>query len=515
MRFKIHGFWSIILLFAIIKVSIHLLTSTNYELHSDAFLYLAQGDHLDWGYLSVPPLTAFLSKILRIVTGDSTFAVRIFPALIGGFSVIFVNLIVRELGGKKWAMVLASIAFIIAPAFLRSNMLFQPVSLNQFFWLTSFYLIIRLVNSQDPRYWLYLSVNFGLGFLAKYSIVFLATGFLIALLLTPDRRLIWSKYFLYGILIGFLIILPNLIWQYQNNWPVLYHIGMLREYHLVNVKMSDFIIAQFLMNLPVVFIWLTGLFYFLIHPDLIKHRIIALIYLAVIFMMILTQGKSYYTIGLYSTLFAAGAVVFERYLNRKVLVILNLSFMIIISLVMFPFSLPVLGHQKMIAFCKGAIDKGIDMPMKWEDGEVHALPQDYADMIGWEELGARVIKVYLSLPPELQKNCYIYGGNYGQAGAIRYHSIRKGLPEPICFHGSFVFWAPENIDNINHLIYVDYEIDHLLDYFEEVDMIEGITNPYSREKGLKIYSCRNPNKDFKAFYKNRLQAANKIFLRNP
>ena len=449
MKSKTPGYWSIILLFALIKVSIHLLTSTNYELHRDAFLYLAQGDHLDWGYLSIPPLTAFLSKILRVFAGDSVFAVRLFPALIGGFSVVLINLFIRELGGKKWAMILASVAFIISPAFLRSNMLFQPVSLNQFFWLTSFYLIIRLVNSQDPRYWLYISANFGLGFLTKYSIVFLATGFLIALLLTPYRKMILSKYFLYGIIIGFLIILPNVIWQYQNNWPVLYHMEMLREYHLVNVKIPDFIIAQFLMNLPVLFIWLTGLFYFLIHPDLKKYRIISYIYLVVILMMIITQGKSYYTIGLYSTLIAAGAIVFERYLNRKILVILNLSFMIIISALMLPFSLPVMGHEKMVAFCKGAIEKGIDMPMRWEDGQVHTLPQDYADMIGWEELGARVIKVYQNLPPGLQRDCYIYAGNYGQAGAIRYHGIKYGLPEPICFHGSFVFWAPENIDNIS------------------------------------------------------------------
>ena len=515
MKSKIPEFWLIVLLFAFVKVSIHLLTNTNYELHRDAFLYIAQGDHLDWGYLSVPPLTAFLSKLLRTVTGDSTFAVRLFPTLIGGVSIILVNLIVKELGGKKWAMILASTAFIISPAFLRSNMLFQPVSLNQFFWLTSLFLIIRLVNSQDPRYWIYLSANFALGFLAKYSIVFLASGFLMAFLMTPSRKLILSKYFLYGIFIGTMIILPNVIWQYQNSWPLLYHMEMLREYHLVNVKMSDFMIAQLVMNLPVIFVWLPGFIYYLFHPDLKKYRIIPYIYLAVIFLMILSQGKSYYTIGLYSTLIAAGAVAFERYLNRRILVFLNLAFMIIISWMMLPFSLPVLGHQKMISYSQRAIERGIDMPMKWEDGQVHALPQDYADMIGWEELGDKVIKVYQSLPSESRRNCYIYGENYGQAGAIRYHGMKQGLPEPISFHGSFIFWAPENIDNISHLIYVNDEIEELMDFFEEVEMIQGITNPYSRENGLKIYLCRNPNEDFKILYKNRIQEEREKFLENP
>ena len=515
MKFKNPGFWSIVLLFAIVKLSIHLLTSTNYELHRDAFLYIAQGDHLDWGFLSVPPLTAFLSKILRLVTGDSTLAIRLFPALIGSISIIFVNLIVRELAGKKWAMILASIAFIISPAFLRSNMLFQPVSLNQFFWLTSFYLIIRLVNSQDPKYWLYLSANFALGFLAKYSIVFLALGFLIAILMTPNRRLILSKYFLYGIVIGFLIILPNVIWQHQNSWPVLYHMEMLREYHLVNVKMSDFFIAQLIMNLPIVFIWLTGLIYILFYPDLYKFRIIGYTFLAVILLMILTQGKSYYTIGLYSTLIAAGAVVFEKYVRWRLLVYLNLAFMIMISWMMLPFSLPVLGHEKMLSFCQKAIERGVDMPMKWEDGEVHKLPQDYADMIGWKELGGNVIKVYQSLPSESRKNCYIYAENYGQAGAIRYHGMKQGLPEPISFHGSFIFWAPDHIEDISDLIYVNYEVDGIREFFEEIKVFEGIVNPYSRENGLKIYLCRNPNEKFKTLYKNRIQEEREKFLENP
>jgi hypothetical protein len=290
---------------------------------------------------------------------------------------------------------------------------------------------------------------------------------------------------------------------------------MLREYHLVNVKMSDFMIAQLVMNLPIIFVWLPGFIYYLFHPDLKKYRIIPYIYLAVIFLMILSQGKSYYTIGLYSTLIAAGAVAFERYLNRRILVFLNLAFMIIISWMMLPFSLPVLGHQKMISYSQRAIERGIDMPMKWEDGQVHALPQDYADMIGWEELGDKVIKVYQSLPSESRRNCYIYGENYGQAGAIRYHGMKQGLPEPISFHGSFIFWAPENIDNISHLIYVNDEIEELMGFFEEVEMIKGITNPYSRENGLKIYLCRNPNEDFKILYKNRIQEEREKFLENP
>jgi hypothetical protein len=499
------NFWILVFLFVFIKILIHLLTNTNYELHRDAFLYLAQGEHLAWGYLSVPPMNAFLSKILRFITGDSTFAVRLFPTLIGGVSVIFINLTVREMGGRKWAMILASLAFIFSPAFLRSNMLFQPVSLNQLFWLISFYMIIRLVNTQDQRYWIYLSINFALGFLTKYSIVFLAIGFFFGLILTPHRKLLWSWYLLYGMILGLIIISPNIIWQHQNSWPIIYHMEMLRQYHLVNVELSDFLIAQLIMNLPVLFFWLTGLIGLLFLSDFRKYRIIGLIYVAVILLLIMTQGKSYYTIGLYSVLLAAGGVVFEKYVQRKLLVYLNLMYMILISAAMLPFSLPVFGHQKMLAFCQKSIDRGLEMPMRWEDGQVNALPQDYADMIGWKELGENVIQIYESLPFESRSNCYIYGENYGQAGAIRYYGLKKGLPEPICFHGSFIFWAPDDIDDIEYLLYVNDEIEQLREYFEEIKKFDGITNSFARESGLAVYLCIGPGDDFKALYKQRLK----------
>lgn len=509
------GFWHLVIAFATIKLLIHLLTSTNYELHRDAFLYIAQGEHLAWGYLSVPPLTAFLSKILRIITGDSIVAIRFFPALIGTVSVIFINLIVRELGGKKWAQLLASLAFILSPAFLRSNMLFQPVSLNQLFWLIIFFLIIRLINTQNPKYWILISLGFGLGFLTKYSIIFLAAGFVVALLLTRHRKLLYSRYLVYGLLIGLVIITPNMVWQYNNSWPVIYHMDMLRQYHLVNVELSDFLIAQVLMNLPVLFFWLVGLLYLLFHPGFKKYRIIGITYLVVLLILILTRGKSYYTIGLYSVLLAAGGVVFEKYITYRIFLYANLIYMVFISIVMLPFSLPILGHKQMKDFCQKSIERGIDMPMRWEDGQIHALPQDYADMIGWKELSDNVVQVYENLSPEDQQYCYIYAENYGQAGAIRYYGIRTALPEPISFHGSFIFWAPDEVDDIRYLIYVNDEIEGIQEYFREIERFDGITDPYSRESGLPVYLCKNPNSDFAKLYKDRLKEELDRFMKNP
>jgi len=209
--------WILIISFAIFKLAIHFLTNTSYGLHRDEYLYLALADHLDVGYVSVPPSIAAFAKLASILFGDSVFAVRFFPALIGAASVVIIGLMAKNLGGGKWAIALACAAFIVSPSFLRSNTLFMPVSFDQFYWLLCAYFILKLIQTQNPKFWIHLGLTAGLGFLNKYAIAFLILAFIFALLLTPQRKLFLSKYFVLGLLFGVLITLPNLVWQFNHN----------------------------------------------------------------------------------------------------------------------------------------------------------------------------------------------------------------------------------------------------------------------------------------------------------
>ncbi len=514
MKTSYKGFpWSLAIIFVILKLSVHFLTNTNYELHRDAYLYLAQGDHLAWGYLSVPPFTAFMSKIIRFLFGESVFALRLLPAIFGGLTVFYISLTVRELGGRRWALILANLSFLFSVSYLRSNTLLQPVALDIFFWTAAFYYILCLVKSGDERYWLYLSIVFGVGFLNKYSMAFLATGFFISLLITPERDLIWNKYFIYSLLLGLVIVLPNLIWQYNHNWPVLYHFEMLNKYQLVHVKLSDFLIAQLLMNLDAVFVWITGLSSLLFLKSLSKYRLLGYTWLAVMLILILVHGKHYYTLGLYPMLFAAGGYVIEKFIRYKFFIYANALFIILITLPIIPIGLPLLKHEKMLTYGKILTDLGLDLPMRWEDGKVHPLPQDYADMIGWNELAGRVIRIYQDLPEEDKKHCYVYAENYGQAGAIYFYGKKAGIPEVISFNGSFVFWAPENLDDLHTLIYINDGVDDLKPLFAEIEKVGEISNPYARESGLPIWLCRYPDTHFYQIYRERIHDEKRRFMR--
>ncbi len=489
----------------ILKLLAHFLTSSNYELHRDAYLYIAQSNHLAFGYWSTPPFTAFMAKISALLFGESIFAYRLFPALTGAASLYLIGLIVKTLRGSTWALLLAGSAFLFSVAFLRSNSLLQPVSYDQFFWLLSFFLIVKMISQNEPRYWLYIAVAWGLGFLNKYSMVIFALPFVAGLLLTPRRRLLFSSYTLYGLGLGFLIILPNIIWQHTHNWIVFHHISELAETQFVNVSFGGFMFMQGLMNLHALPLWLGGLFFLLFSKGETRLRALGYATLIIIFGLALVQAKAYYTLGIYSGLFAIGGVAFERWFRAKKAFIkpLLLAFIMLANLPVLPFALPLLKMDKMVDYSAAAASYGLESLVTWEDGRVYHLPQDYADMTGWRELTQVVATAWFAIPESQRDHIVIYAENYGLAGAVNFYGNKMGLPEAISFHDSFAIWAPDTLgmtpDSLI-LIYINDDSEDVNRYFKDVREAGLLENPYARESGMPVYICRNPIAEFPEIY---------------
>jgi len=512
MKLKIHRSGWIIITLALIKLIIHFLTNTNYELQRDAYLYLAMGEHLDFGYVSVPPSIAVVGAVMRFFFGDSVFAVRLAPALIGAISVVCIGLIVRELGGRTWAVAIACLAFITSPAFLRSNTLFQPVSFNQFYWLLSSYFIIKMMHKKNPKYWLIIFTIWGFAFLNKYSIVFFAFSIVIAILLTPARTIFISRYFWTGIGIGFLIALPNLIWQFSHNWPVVHHMLGLQSSQLVHVRISDFLTMQILMNLPQLIVWIPGLLLFLLAADQRHNQVLALAFFILLITFIVFHGKGYYTLGMYPVLFSAGGIAYEKFGTGRLqfLKYIPVPLMIFLTLPILPFSLPILKPAMMVEYGSVASGYGLEGALRWEDGRIYPLPQDYADMVGWEELAGIVIYTYRNLSESEQQQTLIFAENYGEAGAVKYFGKADHLPEPVSFSDSFIFWAPDSI-RLTTLIYINDETEDVSFYFGEVKEVGRLTNPYAREGGMPVFLCRQPRNNFEQFYRDKVRRLKSVY----
>jgi hypothetical protein len=125
-------------------------------------------------------------------------------------------------------------------------------------------------------------------------------------------------------------------------------------------------------------------------------------------------------------------------------------------------------------------------------------------MIGWKELADIVVQIYNNLSEEEKIQCAIYTDNYGEAGAIKYYTKKHGLPEPISFSDSFLFWAPDSL-NITTLIYVVNESKEISTYFEEVTLMGRIKNKHSRESGLPVYLGKGPQNGFLQFYASNVK----------
>ncbi|MFK7936130.1 MAG: ArnT family glycosyltransferase [Saprospiraceae bacterium] len=484
---KIH--WNILLPLAITKLLLHFLTNTNYGLHRDEYLYVAESEHLSWGYMEVPPMIAVIGKMAMTIFGNTVFGVRFFPAIIGAISILLIGVMARDLGGKKYAQGLAGLAFLLSPAFLGSNQLFQPVSFNQFMWLLSAFFTVKILRCGAPKYWYALGITAGLGFLTKYSIVFFFTGLIVGFLLTPYRKVFTKKEPYIALGIALFIAFPNLLWQIKYDLPVMRHMADLASSQLVNVGVGDFILPQFLFHFAAVPIWLAGLFWFLKQPT---YRILGITYLVVIGLLLALSGKAYYSIGAYSMLFAAGGVFWERQLEQKAVYIFTP--LLLLNLFLIPYSIPIFKIEAMKNYLAWMAEHaGIDAPLRWEDGVYRDLTQDYADMHGWDELPAKVAKIYHQLSPEEQAKTLVWGGNYGHAGALNFYRKEYNLPVVYSFNSSFVMWTPDTLD-IEYQIQVEDNYQSPSPYFEETILLDSITNPYARDPGY-IYLKRGAKGD--------------------
>ncbi|MFN7116326.1 MAG: ArnT family glycosyltransferase [Saprospiraceae bacterium] len=494
--------WRIILLLAAAKLLFHLFTNVNYGFHRDEMLYLALGRHLDFGYWSNPPLVGWIAAFIQAVLGDSMFAVRLIPSLFSTGILILTCLMAREMGGGRYAQLLAGLSILLTISFTRSGWLFQPVGVDMFFWTLFCYLVLRYLNTENPRYLLGFGVAFGFGFLNKYLVLFFLLALLIGLLLTPHRRVLWSKYTLGAVLIAAIIILPNFIWQYQYGFPVVTHMRELSETQLANVQYADFLLDQVLANLPIAIIWVGGLIYLLLYKKSKPYRLLAYIFITTIVLFLLLKGKSYYTLGIYPVMIGAGGVYFEKILQP---IWLKVALPILIAALFFPLlplGVPYLSIPKMVAYCNNLRENwGIDGATRWEDGEIHPLPQDYADMLGWEELAQHVTNAYARVPDK--SRCLIYCENYGQAGAVELFA--KNLPPVNSFNDSYRLWIQEDT-NADVLIYVNDELgEDVQALFADIQMIGKIENAYARERGTTVYLCQQPRQPFGSLWKRRVQ----------
>lgn len=497
-------FWIVTAVFAAVKLMMHFLTNTNYELLRDEMLFFNMGEHLSAGYATVPPVTGLLAFLMNRIFGFSVFGIRFFPAIMGAASIIIIGKFVRELGGGLPALIIACISYLLAPGFLLTGTLFTPNSMEELIWLLIMLVTFRMVKNEKPELWIYIGILTGIGFLNKYSILFLVAAILLSFIATGKWRFLISRYLLAGIITGMVIISPNLVWQYNHGWPVIIHMNELKSSQLDLTGYAGYPQSLFAFSQGSVLIWLTGLGMLLLARKEKEYQYLGIMSAAVLLMLFLLKGKGYYALVVLPFLLAFGGYAIEKYLmNRmKLLTFLLLSVSVIMSLLSLPSGLPVLSFEKYSDYV-GRTRSFVYHPLLvWDNGTTHDFSQAWADMTGWSELAGIVSEAYYSLSDEEKRNCTIFGErDYGYAGAVYFYGRNLNLPEAVTFHESYTLWAPDSIPE-GPVIYIYHDANDMNELFADVSEVGSVDNKYFRETGLKVFLCKSPVRDVGEIYKN-------------
>lgn len=475
----------------------YLVVNPVYELHRDEYLYLNQASHLSFGYICVPPFTALISKLIYL-TGGGIFWVKFYPALFGALTIVFVWLIIEEAGGTTAAKILGGTAVLFS-TLIRLNILFQPNSFDILIWTLAFYLLIKYVNTGEKRYIFLLAIAIAAGFYNKYNVIFLVAGIFSGLLLTKDRKILLRKEVWFSVIICVALLLPNIIWQIRNHFPVFEHMKVLKARQLDNNSASGFLISQlkfFAGSLPVI---ISALLAFIFYKPFYKYRFVGISWLVIIILFALMKAKDYYAAGAYPVLIALGSVYIAETCStgiKRIVTPLFIAFNLVVFFAILNLVYPVLSPARIRE--KSELFKKIGL-LRWEDGRDHNLPQDFADMLGWKEMSEKAYEAYKMIPADQLKSTLIICGNYGEAGAINYYN-RKKMPEAYAFNTDYMYWMPviPKIENI--LLVSSKPSDEITAMFSKVIQTGSIESSEAREKGTGIYLMTGANDKFTAVF---------------
>jgi hypothetical protein len=484
----------IILFFVVLKLVIHLYTNTfaGYGIFRDELYLYACSLRLDVGYVDQPPLSIWILKVYTMIFGKSVSAIRIIPAIFGALALVPLGYTIRELGGKKIAMIITLTAFVISPIYLAYCGYYSMNSLDLLLWNSILFLIVKLRNTQNPKLWIILGTLMGLALMNKIGMLWFGIGFFLSLLLTKERHWLTTKWPYLAAGMALIIFSPYMLWNAMHDWATIEFLGSTAQKYSTQNNFT-FLSGQLLINNPAnIMVWLPGLIYFITFRQDNKGSQIFIIFLTILgILLINVHSKPEYLAPIFVVLFIGGGLALESWTQKRKwiahLIIANQC----LGFIATPLAIPILPVEKYIAFSQAI---GI-APSTGEAHELSELPQFYADMFGWENQVKAIAKVYHALPEEDKTRCAIFGDNYGRSGAVDYYADQYDLPLSIGRHNNYWIWGPGDYKGDLMIILSD-EVGDKSELFEEVIEMGTVHSKYAipYENNLKVYLCKNLRK---------------------
>ncbi|MGD0731696.1 MAG: glycosyltransferase family 39 protein [Terracidiphilus sp.] len=468
-------------IFATLTFLIHFASSLwgshlGYGFFRDELYFLVCGRHPAWGYVDQPPLVALQARLAETLFGLSPTGIRIFSFAAGGVTVALTGLIAWQLGGRRVAQVLAMTAVLAAPVFLGTANYLSMNSFEPCFWMGSLLVVLRLTDgSAGPRAWLLFGLLAGLGIENKHSTVFFLVALLAGLILSPQRRILWSRWCAAGVGLLILIALPNLLWQWVHHFPTYVLLNNVAHSDK-NTKFPPLAFLREQANMLLIVaapIWIGGLAWLAFARNACSRRFVALTYLLFLAMMMVMHAKDYYVAPIYPVLFAAGAVAFAQLTRRNwPPIVYTVLIAYLLCRATAPIMLTILPPDKYTAYTARFGANKVK-----SEKFTSPLPQYLSDRFGWPEMVAGFAARYDALPPDVRAHTTIFCGNYGEASAVNILGAPYGLPTAISGHQNYFYWGYGN-DTGEYVLTLRNPADTTDDYFATLTDLGAFDAPW-------------------------------------
>jgi hypothetical protein len=495
----------IIILGAALKFTLHMFSAPGYGYFGDEFYTIALSRHLALGYVDLPPLVPALVALSRLLLGGSFFAQHIVPALAGSATLVFACLIVKEFGGKTFAVVLGALGFIIVPIWLSLDSIFCYDSIDQLVLAGFLYTLVRFLRSGNRRLWILLGLIAGVACMTKMTILFLGPGFLAALLVSKYRKDLLTPWPWLGAALCVLVVTPYLYWQIANHWPTLEY---WHNYGTARVYQAS--IPQYLTNVLVYMnpfllpLWIAGLYRIFRRLNGVNFGFLGVLFLVTLVLEFFLHASVRMLAELFIPLLAAGAVFVEEKLagmrRGKWLKVTGIVYLLTTGVYIMPMCLPILPLDRFPVFY-GETARPLYQSLREFNGAPSYYPLLLSGRLGWDELVREVAEVYNKLPAEDRRMAGIYSDGWMRAGAIDLLGPQYGLPHAVSGSLTYYLWGPGYSWDV--MVIITSKTNPMAVFFDKCELKAAVQQGIDVPGGQpSIFVCRKPKIPAEAIWKS-------------
>jgi len=218
------------------------------DLYPDEAQYWWWSQNPDWGYFSKPPMISWVIWLTTAFFGNAEWAIRIGSPLLHAVTALVVFGIGRRVFDARIGL-FSALAYLTTPGASYSSGLVSTDVPLLFYWAVALYAFLRATD--DPRWrWAILAgFAFGLGLEAKYAMFYLVLCAGVAALVSREaRRVVLSARGAVVLIIGLLLLVPNILWNAAHHFPTVAHTEHNADWSAAKFKLSEtlsFIGGQF------------------------------------------------------------------------------------------------------------------------------------------------------------------------------------------------------------------------------------------------------------------------------